>query len=100
MNLFLGFRREHVPWNFKKTENHVYLHVVLWQKLDADESEPAEEATLLTIVSSTMNMVYGVLTSMPSIATFADFDSFGVAPICNPEKIFQESSLILFMIFS
>ena len=49
MNLFLGFRREHVPWNFKKTENHVYLHVVLWQKLDADESEPAEEATLLTI---------------------------------------------------
>uniref|UniRef100_A0A453P9V4 Uncharacterized protein n=1 Tax=Aegilops tauschii subsp. strangulata TaxID=200361 RepID=A0A453P9V4_AEGTS len=39
MNLFLGFRREDVPWNFEKTENHVYLHVVLWQKPDADESE-------------------------------------------------------------
>lgn len=37
--MFLGFRREHVPWNFEKTENHVYLHVVQWQKPDADESE-------------------------------------------------------------
>ena len=38
-NLFLGFRREDVPWNFEMAENHVYLHVMLWQKPDADESE-------------------------------------------------------------
>ena len=55
--MFLGFRREHVPWNFKKTENHVYLHVVLWQKLDADESEPAEEATLLTIGMTDLSLL-------------------------------------------
>ncbi|EMS47086.1 hypothetical protein TRIUR3_28731 [Triticum urartu] len=39
MNLFLGFGREHVPRNFKKTENHVYLHVVQWQKPNRNEPE-------------------------------------------------------------
>lgn len=36
---------------------------------------------------------------LPTIAIVANYDTFGAAPVCNPEKMFQES-LILFSIFS
>ncbi|EMS64663.1 Ubiquitin carboxyl-terminal hydrolase 14 [Triticum urartu] len=50
MNSFLGFGREHVAWNFEKSENPVYLHIVQRRKPEPDETDrPLKKPTLLAI---------------------------------------------------
>ncbi|KAF7028430.1 hypothetical protein CFC21_040353 [Triticum aestivum] len=50
MNSFLGFGREHVAWNFEKSENPVYLHIVQRRKPEPDEADrPLKKPTLLAI---------------------------------------------------
>ncbi|RLM91797.1 ubiquitin carboxyl-terminal hydrolase 14 [Panicum miliaceum] len=50
MSSFLGFGREHVEWNFEKTGNPVYLHIVQRRKLAPDEADrPLKKPTLLAI---------------------------------------------------
>ncbi|XP_025815737.1 ubiquitin carboxyl-terminal hydrolase 14-like [Panicum hallii] len=50
MSSFLGFGREHVEWNFEKTGNPVYLHIVRRQKPEPDEADrPLKKPTLLAI---------------------------------------------------
>ncbi|KAI5015658.1 hypothetical protein ZWY2020_057048, partial [Hordeum vulgare] len=50
MNSFLGFGREHVAWNFEKSENPVYLHIVQRRKPEPDETgRPLKKPTLLAI---------------------------------------------------
>ncbi|KAL5196952.1 hypothetical protein ABZP36_000464 [Zizania latifolia] len=50
MTSFLGFRREHVAWNYKKTGNPVYLHIVQRQKPEPNEADrPLKKPTLLAI---------------------------------------------------
>ncbi|KAI4994624.1 hypothetical protein ZWY2020_034265 [Hordeum vulgare] len=38
MNSFLGFGREYVAWNFEKSENPVYLHIMERRKPEPDET--------------------------------------------------------------
>jgi hypothetical protein len=45
MSLFLGFGREHLEWNYEKTGNPVYLHIVQRQKPEVDR--PLKKPTLL-----------------------------------------------------
>ncbi|AQK90559.1 Ubiquitin carboxyl-terminal hydrolase [Zea mays] len=48
---FLGFGREYVEWNFEKTGNPVYLHIVQRRKPEPDEADrPLKKPTLLAIV--------------------------------------------------
>ncbi|KAE8785580.1 Ubiquitin carboxyl-terminal hydrolase 14 [Hordeum vulgare] len=50
MNSFLGFGREHVAWNFEKSENPVNLHIVQRRKPEPDETgRPLKKPTLLAI---------------------------------------------------
>ncbi|KAG2595322.1 ubiquitin carboxyl-terminal hydrolase 14-like [Panicum virgatum] len=50
MSSFLGFGREHVEWNFEKTGNPVYLHIVQRRKPESDEADrPLKKPTLLAI---------------------------------------------------
>ncbi|KAK8452514.1 hypothetical protein SEVIR_5G122300v4 [Setaria viridis] len=50
MSSFLGFGREHVEWNFEKTGNPVYLHIVQRRKPEPDEADrPLKKPTLLAI---------------------------------------------------
>ncbi|PUZ58315.1 hypothetical protein GQ55_5G499500 [Panicum hallii var. hallii] len=50
MSSFLGFGREHVEWNFEKTGNPVYLHIVRRRKPEPDEADrPLKKPTLLAI---------------------------------------------------
>ena len=50
MNSFLAFGRDHVAWNFEKTENPVYLHIVQRRKPDPEEADrPLKKPTLLAI---------------------------------------------------
>ncbi|RLN24644.1 ubiquitin carboxyl-terminal hydrolase 14 [Panicum miliaceum] len=50
MSSFLGFGREHVEWNFEKTGNPVYLHIVQRRKAEPDEADrPLKKPTLLAI---------------------------------------------------
>ncbi|XP_066383178.1 ubiquitin carboxyl-terminal hydrolase 14-like isoform X1 [Miscanthus floridulus] len=50
MSSFLGFGREYVEWNFEKTGNPVYLHIVQRRKPEPDEADrPLKKPTLLAI---------------------------------------------------
>ncbi|KAL6848026.1 hypothetical protein ACP4OV_022154 [Aristida adscensionis] len=50
MSSFLGFGREYVEWNFEKTGNPVYLHIVQRRKPEPDEADrPSKKPTLLAI---------------------------------------------------
>lgn len=50
MSSFLGFGREYVGWNFEKTGNPVYLHIVQRRKPEPDEADrPLKKPTLLAI---------------------------------------------------
>ncbi|XP_062180355.1 ubiquitin carboxyl-terminal hydrolase 14-like [Phragmites australis] len=50
MSSFLGFGREHVAWNYEKTGNPVYLHIVQRRKPESDEADrPLKKPTLLAI---------------------------------------------------
>ncbi|KAG8045863.1 hypothetical protein GUJ93_ZPchr0008g11449 [Zizania palustris] len=50
MASFLGFGREHVAWNYEKTGNPVYLHIVQRRKPEPDEVDrPLKKPTLLAI---------------------------------------------------
>jgi ubiquitin carboxyl-terminal hydrolase 5/13 len=50
MSSFLGFGREYVEWNFEKTGNPVYLHIMQRRKLEPDEADrPLKKPTLLAI---------------------------------------------------
>lgn len=50
MSSFLAFGREHVEWNYEKTGNPVYLHIVQRRKPEADEADrPLKKPTLLAI---------------------------------------------------
>ncbi|KAG8053224.1 hypothetical protein GUJ93_ZPchr0001g29930 [Zizania palustris] len=50
MTSFLGFGREHVAWNYEKTGNPVYLHIVQRPKPEPDEADrPLKKPTLLAI---------------------------------------------------
>ncbi|KAL5228685.1 hypothetical protein ABZP36_016950 [Zizania latifolia] len=50
MTSFLGFGREHVAWNYEKTGNPVYLHIVQRRKPEPDEADrPLKKPTLLAI---------------------------------------------------
>jgi hypothetical protein len=39
MSSFLGFGREQLEWNYEKTGNPVYLHIVKRRKPEADEAD-------------------------------------------------------------
>ncbi|EEC70038.1 hypothetical protein OsI_00623 [Oryza sativa Indica Group] len=51
MTSFLGFGREHVAWNYEKSGNPVYLHIVLRRKPEPDDEadRPLKKPTLLAI---------------------------------------------------
>ncbi|KAL5227320.1 hypothetical protein ABZP36_015585 [Zizania latifolia] len=50
MTSFLGFGREHVTWNYEKTGNPVYLHIMQCWKLEPDEADRSlKKPTLLAI---------------------------------------------------
>ncbi|KAI4992381.1 hypothetical protein ZWY2020_051798 [Hordeum vulgare] len=44
MNSFLGFGREYVAWNFEKSENPMYIHIVQPEAGARRDRSPAEEA--------------------------------------------------------
>ncbi|XP_052166611.1 ubiquitin carboxyl-terminal hydrolase 14 isoform X2 [Oryza glaberrima] len=51
MTSFLGFGREHVAWNYEKSGNPVYLHIVQRRKPEPDDEadRPLKKPTLLAI---------------------------------------------------
>jgi hypothetical protein len=50
MSSFLGFGREQLEWNYEKTGNPVYLHILQRRKPEADEVDrPLKKPTLLAI---------------------------------------------------
>lgn len=48
MNSFLAFGKEFVAWNYEKSGNPVYLHIIETQK-PVSEDRPSKKPTLLAI---------------------------------------------------
>jgi ubiquitin carboxyl-terminal hydrolase 5/13 len=63
MTSFLAFGRDHVAWNFEKSENPVYLHIVQRRKPDPEEEadRPLKKPTLLAIGMTDLSLVTSCL---------------------------------------
>ncbi|KAI4996233.1 hypothetical protein ZWY2020_046824 [Hordeum vulgare] len=81
MNSFLGFGREHVVWNFEKSENPVYLHIMQRRKPEPDETgrqlkKPTLLAIALTCSVICIALAVGFVGSFPADCTFCEYLRF------------------------
>lgn len=60
MNSFLAFGKEFVDWNYEKTGNPIYLHIIETQK-PVSEDRPSKKPTLLAIGTELIIMSTGCL---------------------------------------
>uniref|UniRef100_A0A0E0JET7 Ubiquitin carboxyl-terminal hydrolase n=1 Tax=Oryza punctata TaxID=4537 RepID=A0A0E0JET7_ORYPU len=90
MNSFLGFGKEHVAWNFEKTGNPVYLHIVQRRKPEPDDEadRPLKKPTLLAI-----GVEGGFTDQEPEydeafeIVILPEFTSLPIPSVDLPEKV-------------
>ncbi|GJN37313.1 hypothetical protein PR202_gb26251 [Eleusine coracana subsp. coracana] len=89
MSSFLGFGREHVEWNYEKTGNPVYLHIVQRRKPEVDEADrPLKKPTLLAIgVEGGFSDQEPEYDETFEIAILPDFISLPFPSVDLPEKV-------------
>ncbi|XP_052166603.1 ubiquitin carboxyl-terminal hydrolase 14 isoform X1 [Oryza glaberrima] len=96
MTSFLGFGREHVAWNYEKSGNPVYLHIVQRRKPEPDDEadRPLKKPTLLAIGFLQFIGVEGGFTDQEpeydeafEIVILPEFTSLPFPSIDLPEKV-------------
>ncbi|KAF0916131.1 hypothetical protein E2562_000733 [Oryza meyeriana var. granulata] len=90
MTSFLGFGKEHVAWNYEKTGNPVYLHIVQRRKLEPDDEadRPLKKPTLLAIgVEGGFNEQEPEYDVAFEIVILPEFTSLPFPSVDLPEKV-------------
>ncbi|XP_006645559.1 ubiquitin carboxyl-terminal hydrolase 14 [Oryza brachyantha] len=90
LSSFLGFGKEHVAWNYEKTGNPVYLHIVQRRKPEPDDEadRPLKKPTLLAIgVEGGFNDQEPEYDEAFEIVILPEFTSLPFPSVDLPEKV-------------